>query len=197
MNQMKIHTGFCIWHSINNKVEQVNHNLWEANLLGSFRSFSRRVQIPGSCVKMLPHHSTSRFTFGVKQNHEIIDWLQLNNTSGHPPSCSDRATCLPRTMARQFLRISSDGDSTTFLGNLCHWSGTLTVFKCSEETSCVSVHCFFSCHWVPLRAWIHFFAPYLQAVWIEAPFLQTFRHIWLTLYLLRWNLSLAEVIFEH
>lgn len=34
MNQkMKIHPGFCIQHSINNKVEQVNHNLGEANLL--------------------------------------------------------------------------------------------------------------------------------------------------------------------
>lgn len=33
MNQMKIHTGLCIRHSINNKVDQVHHNLLEASHL--------------------------------------------------------------------------------------------------------------------------------------------------------------------
>lgn len=97
----------------------------------SFRYFSRGVQISESSVKMLLHHSTSRFTFGVKQNHNIIDCLRLNEISGHPPSCSGRATCLL-------------------------WTMTLADFRCSEETSCVSVLCLFSCLWVPLRAWVHF-----------------------------------------
>lgn len=33
---------------------------------------------------------------------------------------------------------------------------TLTDFRCSEETPCVSILCLFSCLWMPLRAWVRF-----------------------------------------
>jgi len=46
--------------------------------------------------------------------------------------CSTRATSsqLPRTVSRQLLNISKDGDSITSLGNLCQRLLTLTVKKC-------------------------------------------------------------------
>ena len=68
---------------------------------------------------------------------------------------------VPKTVSRQLLIISKNGDSTTFLGNLCQCSVTLTVkkafFSCSDRTSCVSgyAHHLWSCHWAPLRkAWL-------------------------------------------
>lgn len=62
--------------------------------------------------------------------------------------CSSKATHsqLPRTISKQFLNISSDGDFSTSPGNPCQCSITFTVIKYflySEGTSCVSVraHC--------------------------------------------------------
>lgn len=122
----------------------------------SSRLFSRGMQISESSVKMLLHHSTSIFTFGVKQNHKTVDWLRLNETSGHPPSCSSRATCLPRTMPRQFLSISSDGDSTTFLGNLSTAQISSQISNVQRKLPVFQSFAFFSCPWVPLWAWVHF-----------------------------------------
>lgn len=122
----------------------------------SSRHFSRGMQISESSVKMLLHHSTSIFTFGVKQNHKTVDWLRLNETSGHPPSCSSRATCLPRTMPRQFLSISSDGDSTTFLGKLSTAQISSQISNVQRKLPVFQSFAFFFCPWVPLWAWVHF-----------------------------------------
>lgn len=164
----------------------------------SSRHFSRGIQISESSVKMLIH-STSSFTFGVKQNHKLIDCLVLNETFGCSPSCSRRASCLPRTMARKFLSISSEGDFTTFLGKLCHRSDILMDFRCSEKTSYVSVLCPFFCHWVALRAWVHFLCTLPSDSLARS---SLFTHSDLPTYLvdfvfLQMEPELAEMIFKH
>ena len=60
----------------------------------------------------------------------ITEQQRLEDTSGSPlvqPPLLKAA--FPRTMSRQLLSISKDGDSTTSLGNLSQGSATLTVTK--------------------------------------------------------------------
>ena len=64
------------------------------------------------------------------QNHRITDWQGLEGTSVgylfHPP-CQSSITYsrLHRTLSRQVLNISREGDSTTSLGSLFQFSVTL------------------------------------------------------------------------
>ncbi|KAK4818676.1 hypothetical protein QYF61_017421 [Mycteria americana] len=67
-----------------------------------------------------------------KDYESPTEWLRLEGSSGGhlvQPPCSSGATYsqLPRTMSRQLLNISKDGDSTTSLGNLCQGSVTLII----------------------------------------------------------------------
>ena len=76
-----------------------------------------------------PQHGRS-----ISQNHKITACSGLEGTSvGHlvQPSCRSRVTYsrLHRTLSRQGLNISREGDSTTSLGNLLQYSVTLRVKK--------------------------------------------------------------------
>jgi len=69
-----------------------------------------------------------------KSHHRITECLGLAGTSvGHPAqlSCRSRVTqsWLHRTLSRQVLNISREGDSTAPLGSLCQGSVTLRVKK--------------------------------------------------------------------
>ena len=64
----------------------------------------------------------------------VTESLKLEGTAGRhlvQPPCSGRAaeSWLPRTMAKQLLNISKNGESTTSLGNLCQCLVTLTLKK--------------------------------------------------------------------
>ena len=64
------------------------------------------------------------------RNESITEWSGLEGTSvGHlvQPPCRSRGTCsrLHRTLSRQVLNISREGDSTTSLGSLFQCSVTL------------------------------------------------------------------------
>jgi len=70
-----------------------------------------------------------------QKDHRMTEWLRLERSSGGhlvQPPCSSRATqtWLPRTVSRQLLTISKDGDCTTSLANLLQCSGTPTVKMC-------------------------------------------------------------------
>ena len=78
------------------------------------------------CVGMVAVSKEERKSSGC---HRMVE---VEGTSGghlvqHP--CSSRVTYsrLPRTISRQLLNISMNGDSTTSLGNLCQCSVALTV----------------------------------------------------------------------
>lgn len=80
-------------------------------------------------------------------------WGPVPHKQGHLPGSSQS----PRTMSRQLLSISMDGDSTASPGNLCQGSVTLIVKKCFRG----KVLCFSLCllplvlSWEPLkRAWL-------------------------------------------
>lgn len=87
---MKIHTLFCICHN-----QKANQNLWEKKSL-IFRHYSRSISIFKASVKMLlQHHSPSKLTFGLKQNHWMV---KVKRTSGCPTPPAQagppRASCL-------------------------------------------------------------------------------------------------------
>ena len=114
----------------------------------------------------------------IQHTFKTTQRLRLEgNSGGHPvqPHCSSRATYsqFPRTMTRQLLSISKDGDSTSSLGNLCQCLVTLIMKSCflmSEGSSCVSggVNCFLSCYWEPRkRGWLCPFCSFLSVIYFD------------------------------
>ena len=98
--------------------------------------FCCEVCVGSPCRPLSPEMQCSCVIFHkIAELHRITERLRLEGTSGGhlvQPLCSSRAThsWLARTMSRQLLSISKDGDSTTSLGNLCQCSVTPVVTKC-------------------------------------------------------------------
>ncbi|KAM4784730.1 uncharacterized protein ACIQIH_004007 [Cyanocitta cristata] len=68
---------------------------------------------------------------------------------------------LPRTMSRRLPSISSEGGSTTSLGNLCQCSVTLRVQK-YFLTFRGNLPCFSLCLWPPVFNWAPLETPWLH-----------------------------------
>lgn len=102
---------------------------------------------------------------GKPQKHRIVEADRNLSRSSSLTACSNSLYYwLCRTISSWVLNISTDGDPTTSLDNLClcltiitvknkQTNNNKSVFLHSDEIFCflICAHCLLSCQWAPMR----------------------------------------------